>query len=53
MTVFAGVMLRINDTPKMYSWIYEISMLKHSMQGILHAIYGFERSPLPCTKVSL
>jgi len=45
-------MLRINDTPKMFSWIYDISVLKHSMQGILHAIYGFKRSSLPCPEVS-
>lgn len=52
MTIFAGIMLRINDTPKIYSWIYDVSMLKHSMQGILHAIYGFKRSALPCPEVS-
>ncbi|XP_060838729.1 ATP-binding cassette subfamily G member 4-like isoform X1 [Rhopalosiphum padi] len=51
MTIFAGIMLRINDTPKIYSWIYDISMLKHSMQGILHAIYGFKRSALPCPEI--
>lgn len=45
-------MLRINDTPKMYTWIYDISVLKHSIQGILHAIYGFKRPMLPCPEVS-
>jgi len=53
MTIFAGIMLRINDTPKIYSWIYDISVLKHCMQGILHAIYGYNRSALPCPEVSL
>ncbi|VVC39406.1 Hypothetical protein CINCED_3A013694 [Cinara cedri] len=52
LTIFAGIMLRIEDTPKVYSWIYDISLLKHSMQGILHAIYGFKRSILPCPEVS-
>lgn len=54
MTIFAGIMLRINDTPKMYSWIYDISVLKHSMQGVLHSIYGYKRSSssLPCPEVS-
>ncbi|XP_025421645.1 ATP-binding cassette sub-family G member 4-like isoform X3 [Sipha flava] len=51
MTIFAGIMLRINDTPKIYSWIYDISVLKHSMQGILHGIYGFKRSSLPCAEI--
>lgn len=46
-------MLRISDTPKLYSWIYDISLLKHSMQGILHAIYGYERSKLPCPEVRI
>lgn len=52
MTVFAGIMLRINDTPKVYSWIYDISVLKHAMQGILHAVYGYKRPILPCPEVS-
>ncbi|VVC39405.1 AAA+ ATPase domain,P-loop containing nucleoside triphosphate hydrolase,ABC transporter, conserved site,ABC [Cinara cedri] len=51
LTIFAGIMLRIEDTPKVYSWIYDISLLKHSMQGILHAIYGFKRSILPCPEI--
>jgi len=51
MTIFAGIMLRINDTPKIYSWIYDISVLKHCMQGILHAIYGYNRSALPCPEM--
>lgn len=52
MTLFAGIMVRINDTPKMYSWIYDVSVLKYSMQGILHAIFGYDRSTLPCSEVS-
>lgn len=46
-------MLRIDDTPKLYSWVYDVSLLKHSMQGILHAIYGYERSKLPCPEVRI
>lgn len=52
MLLFAGIMVRIDDTPKMYRWIYEISVLKYSMQGILHAIYGYKRSALQCPEVS-
>lgn len=52
MTLFAGIMLRISDTPKLYIWIYDISVLKHSIQGILHAIYGYKRSTLSCPEVN-
>jgi len=52
MTLFAGIMVRINDTPKIFSWIYDVSVLKYSMQGILHAIFGYNRSTLPCSEVS-
>ncbi|XP_050422034.1 ATP-binding cassette sub-family G member 4-like [Adelges cooleyi] len=50
-TMFAGIMLRISDTPKMYTWIYDISMLKHSVQGILHSVYGFKRADMECPEI--
>lgn len=52
MKLFAGIVIRIRDTPKIFSWIYDVSVLKHSMQGILHAAYGYKRSTLPCPSVS-
>jgi len=47
-TTYAGGMIRISDTPKVYRWLYDISFMKHSVQGVLHAVYGYDRSVLPC-----
>jgi len=51
-TTYAGGMIRISDTPKIYRWLYDISFMKHSVQGVLHAVYGYDRSVLPCPVVS-
>ncbi|XP_025420624.1 ATP-binding cassette sub-family G member 1-like isoform X2 [Sipha flava] len=50
-TTYAGGMIRISDTPKIYRWLYDISFMKHSVQGVLHSIYGFDRTVLPCPVV--
>lgn len=51
-TTYAGGMIRISDTPKVYRWLYDVSFMKHSVQGVLHAVYGYDRSVLPCPVVS-
>lgn len=51
-TTYAGGMIKISDTPKIYRWLYDISFMKHSVQGVLHSVYGFDRSVLPCPVVS-
>lgn len=52
-TTYAGGMIRISDTPKIYRWLYDISFMKHAVQGVLHSVYGFDRSVLPCPVVSI
>lgn len=47
-TTFAGGMIRILDTPEIYRWLYDISFMKHAVQGVLHSVYGFNRTVLPC-----
>ncbi|VVC39402.1 ABC transporter-like,P-loop containing nucleoside triphosphate hydrolase,ABC transporter [Cinara cedri] len=50
-TTYSGGMIRISDTPEIYRWLYDISFMKHSVQGVLHAVYGFDRSVLPCSNI--
>lgn len=47
-TTYAGGMIKISDTPKIYRWLYDISFMKHAVQGVLHSVYGFNRTALPC-----
>lgn len=51
-TTYAGGMIRISDTPKIYRWLYDVSFMKHSVHGVLHSVYGFNRSVMPCPDVS-
>lgn len=53
MTVFSGVMIRIKNISNIGNWIFDVSVLKHSLQGILHAVYGYDEANFPCTRVSL
>ncbi|XP_050541704.1 ATP-binding cassette subfamily G member 4-like isoform X2 [Daktulosphaira vitifoliae] len=49
-TTYAGGMIRIADTPEIYKWLYDYSFMKHSIQGVLHSVYGFNRS-IPCSSI--
>lgn len=49
--MFGGIFIKISDTPKMFRWLFDISFMKHAMEGIVHCVYGFDRSKLDCPKV--
>lgn len=49
--MFGGIFIKINDTPNIFRWMFDISFMKHAMEGIVHCVYGFERPRLNCSKV--
>ncbi|XP_025203167.1 ATP-binding cassette sub-family G member 4-like isoform X2 [Melanaphis sacchari] len=48
--MFGGIFIKISDTPKMFRWLFDISFMKHAMEGIVHCIYGMDRPKLYCPK---
>lgn len=49
--MFGGVFIKISDTPELFRWLFNISFMKHAMEGIVHCIYGLNRPKLHCSKV--
>jgi len=49
--MFGGIFIKISDTPKIFRWLFDISFMKHAMEGIVHCVYGLNRPKLYCTKV--
>lgn len=49
--MFGGIFIKISDTPKIFRWLFDISFMKHAMEGIVHCVYGFDRPKLNCPKV--
>lgn len=46
--LFSGFFIRYSELPVFYRPIYEISFLRLGFEGSLDAVYGFNRSDLPC-----
>lgn len=49
--MFGGIFIKISDTPKIFRWLFDISFMKHAMEGIVHCVYGLDRPKLHCAKV--
>ncbi|XP_050541248.1 ATP-binding cassette sub-family G member 4-like [Daktulosphaira vitifoliae] len=49
--LFSGILVKISDTPKFLSKLYDISYFKHGMEALMHSIYGHNRPNLKCTEV--
>ncbi|XP_025421667.1 ATP-binding cassette sub-family G member 4-like [Sipha flava] len=49
--MFGGIFIRISDTPEIFRWLFDISFMKHAMEGIVHCIYGWDRPKLNCSKI--
>ncbi|XP_015376615.1 PREDICTED: ATP-binding cassette sub-family G member 4-like isoform X2 [Diuraphis noxia] len=48
--MFGGIFIKISDTPEIFRWLFDISFMKHAMEGIVHCVYGLDRSRLYCPK---
>lgn len=49
--MFGGIFIKISDTPEIFRWFFDISFMKHAMEGIVHCVYGLDRPKLHCPKV--
>ncbi|XP_026811601.1 ATP-binding cassette sub-family G member 4-like isoform X1 [Rhopalosiphum maidis] len=49
--MFGGIFIKISDTPEIFRWLFDISFMKHAMEGIVHCVYGMDRPRLYCPKI--
>lgn len=49
--IFAGAFSRPHDSPYFIRWMYEIDFVKHSIDVIMVAIFGWDREKLPCDDI--
>jgi ATP-binding cassette, subfamily G (WHITE), member 1 len=48
---FAGVLVLQKDAQWWMHWIFEIDFMKHSNDGMIHAIFGYNRTKLECEEM--
>ena len=46
--IFSGFFIQMKDVHQMMHWLFHISFLKYGFEGLMLAIYGYDRSKLPC-----
>ncbi|XP_047369571.1 ATP-binding cassette sub-family G member 4-like isoform X1 [Vespa velutina] len=51
MFLFAGFFLKLNEISSYYQPLCTISFFRYAFEGIMQAIYGFDRKPLSCTEI--
>lgn len=49
--VFSGFFLRLADAPAGLHWLFHASYLKYAVEGLSHAIFGYNRPKLKCNEI--
>ncbi|XP_046663977.1 ATP-binding cassette sub-family G member 1-like isoform X2 [Homalodisca vitripennis] len=47
--IFSGFFLHISDAPSPLQWLFHISYLKYGLEGLMLAIYGYDRGRIACS----
>lgn len=46
--MFSGFFIHMKDAPKAMHWLFHTSYLKYSLEGMMLAVYGYERGKMQC-----
>jgi len=49
--MFTGILILEKDAPSWLQWLFELNYLKHATDGIVHAIFGYNREKLECDEI--
>lgn len=47
--VFSGFFVHMNDAHPYMRWIFHTSFLKYGLEGVVHAIFGYDRTKMSCS----
>lgn len=46
--LFSNFFVQVKDTAPIWHWLFEISYIKHALEGSVQAIFGFNRDKMNC-----
>ena len=46
--LFSNFFIHMKDTDPLWHWIFDISFIKHALEGSMQAIFGFNRDKMSC-----
>lgn len=49
--IFSGAFVIQKDSPFLMRWMFEIDVMKHATDGMITAIFGWNREKLPCNDI--
>lgn len=49
--IFSGFFVHLNDAHPYLHWLFHLSFLKYGFEGVIVAIYGYDRPKLKCSEV--
>lgn len=49
--IFSGFFVHLNDAHPYLQWMFHLSFLKYGFEGVIVAIYGYDRPKLKCSNI--